>query len=74
VFAPLLDDLREDKALFVLHFVSPSDEAGEGPYVVSIGGGRLGQAPGITARDSSVSTAIARAVLEYAGRCWNFDW
>lgn len=74
VFLPFLEDLREDNALFVLHFVSQADPQGELPYVASISRGRMERAPEVAVRANSMGIAIAQAILEYAHHCWNFEW
>jgi hypothetical protein len=75
VFAPFLDDVRQDKALFLLGLVPQPNDEGKDPCVASIGGGLAwdGGDP-ITIGDSTVEGALARAILEYARRCWQFTW
>ncbi len=75
VFVPFLGDIRQDKALFLLKFIPQPNAESKAPYVASVGGGQLwdGGAP-IVVGDDMMERALARAILEYARRCWHFEW
>lgn len=75
MFAPFLDDIRQDKALFLLNLVPQPNEEGKPPYLASVGGGLLRDGGGpIVIGDDVMEMALARAILEYARRCWHFEW
>jgi hypothetical protein len=69
-----LDELREDKALVLLTFPPWSPGGDKAPYAVTIGSGLLSGGSGIKVEDESLPVAVAQAVLDYARRCWGFDW
>jgi hypothetical protein len=75
VFASLLDDIRQDKALFLLNFSPQPNAEGKAPYAASVSGGLLwdGGAP-IVIEGNVMESALSRAILEYARRCWHFEW
>jgi hypothetical protein len=75
MFGPLLGDVRQDKALFLLNFIPQPNAEGKAPYVASVSGGLLWDkgAP-VVIGDETVEGAVARVILEYARRCWHFEW
>jgi len=75
VFAPLLDEVRQEKALFLLNFIPQPNDENKPAYVASISGGLRwdGGAP-IVNGDDVMARALARTILEYAFRCWDFGW
>ena len=75
MFAPVLDDIRQDKALFLLNFVPQPNEKSKPRHAVSVSGGLLwdGGTP-ILAENDVMERALALAVLQYARRCWRFEW
>jgi hypothetical protein len=75
MFVSLLDDIRQDRALFLLKLIPQPNAETNAPYVASVAGGLLwdGGAP-IVVGDDMMERALARAILEYARRCWHFEW
>src|SRR5262245_3658093 len=67
VFAPLLDCVRQEKALFLLNFNPRPNDDNKPDYVASISGGLRwdGGAP-IVNGDDVMESAVARTILEYA--------
>ena len=75
VFTPFIDEIRQDRALFLLSLIPQPNDGNKDPYVASVGGGILWDGGDIIAAgDDIMEKATARAILEYARRCWHFDW
>jgi hypothetical protein len=74
-FEPILEEIRRAGGLFLLNFIPQPNPKNKPSYRVSISGGEHWDGGAtVVAEDAMMERAIARAVLEYARRCWDFVW
>ena len=75
VFTPLLDEIKQDKALFLLKFIPQPNDENKPTHVASVSGGvLLDRGATIVTGDDIMERALARTILEYARRCWDSEW
>lgn len=71
---PYLEELLADRSLVLLEFMPADPSSPSSAFVASISRGLLGGEAHITCGGHTPVIATARALIDYARRCWGFRW